>query len=98
RRPSGSATDRDLHPQGRAAGIGTGIGEPDLWGKHLGRDALEALLRYLFDELGLHRVGLSVVGFNDRAISMYKAVGFEVEGIERDGVGTEDGYIDDVKM
>ena len=98
RRPIGFANYRDFHPKGRSAEIGIGIGEPDLWGKHLGRDALDALLRYLFDELGLHRIGLSVVGFNDRAISMYKAVGFEVEGIERDGVGTEDGYIDDVKM
>jgi len=97
-RPIGFANYRDFHPKGRSAEIGIGIGEPDLWGKHLGRDALAALLRYLFDELGLHRVGLSVVGFNDRAISMYKAVGFEVEGIERDGVGTEDGFVDDVKM
>lgn len=97
-RPIGFANYRDFHPKGKSAEIGIGIGEPDLWGKHLGRDALSTLLRYLFDELGLHRVGLSVVGFNDRAISMYKAVGFEVEGIERDGVGTEDGYVDDVKM
>jgi len=97
-RPIGFANYRDLHPKGKSAEIGIGIGEPELWGKHLGRDALAALLRYLFDELGLHRLGLSVVGFNDRAIAMYKAVGFEVEGIERDGVGTEDGYVDDVKM
>jgi RimJ/RimL family protein N-acetyltransferase len=97
-RPIGFANYRDFHPKGKSAEIGIGIGEPDLWGKHLGRDALVALLRYLFDQLGLHRVGLSVVGFNDRAISMYKAAGFEVEGIERDGVGTEDGFVDDVKM
>jgi RimJ/RimL family protein N-acetyltransferase len=97
-RSVGFANYRDLRPKGKSAEIGIGIGEPDLWGKHLGRDALAALLRYLFDELGLHRVGLSVVGFNDRAIAMYKAVGFEVEGIERDGVGTEGGFIDDVKM
>lgn len=98
RRPIGFANYRDFHPKGRSAEVGIGIGEPGLWGKHLGRDALETLVRYLFDELGLHRVGLSVVGFNDRAIAMYKAVGFEVEGIERDGVGTEDGFLDDVKM
>jgi len=98
RRPIGFANYRDFHPKGKSAEIGIGIGEPDLWGRHLGRDALETLVRYLFGQLGLHRVGLSVVGFNDRAISMYKAVGFEVEGIERDGVGTEDGFIDDVKM
>jgi RimJ/RimL family protein N-acetyltransferase len=97
-RSVGFANYRDLRPKGKSAEIGIGIGEPDLWGRHLGRDALGALLRYLFDDLGLHRVGLSVVGFNDRAISMYKAIGFDVEGIERDGVGTEDGFIDDVKM
>lgn len=97
-RPVGFANYRDYHPKGKSADIGIGIGETHLWGKHLGRDALGALLRYLFDDLGLHRVGLSVVAFNDRAISMYKALGFEVEGIERDGVGTEDGFIDDVKM
>ena len=97
-RPIGFANYRDFHPKGKSAEIGIGIGEPDLWGKHLGRAALGMLLGYLLDDLGLHRIGLSVVGFNDRAISMYKAVGFEVEGIERDGVGTEDGYVDDVKM
>ena len=97
-RPIGFANYRDYHPKGKSAEIGIGIGEPDLWGKHLGRDALVTLVRYLFDELDLHRVGLAVVGFNDRAISMYKAVGFEVEGIERDGVGTGDGFVDDVKM
>jgi N-acetyltransferase len=97
-RPIGFANYRNHHPKGRSAEIGIGIGEPGLWGKHLGREALSTLLRYLFDELDLHRVGLSVVGFNDRAIAMYKAVGFEVEGIERDGVGTEDGFVDDVKM
>ena len=96
--PIGFANYRDFHPKGKSAEIGIGIGEPDIWGKHLGRDALDTLVRYLFEQLGLHRVGLAVVGFNDRAISMYKAVGFEVEGIERDGVGTEDGYVDDVKM
>jgi N-acetyltransferase len=97
-RPIGFANYRNHHPKGRSAEIGIGIGEPGLWGRHLGREALSTLLRYLFDELDLHRVGLSVVGFNDRAIAMYKAVGFEVEGIERDGVGTEDGFVDDVKM
>jgi RimJ/RimL family protein N-acetyltransferase len=97
-RAIGFVNYRDLHPKGKSAEIGIGIGERDLWGKHLGRDALQALLRYLFDELGLHRVGLATVAFNDRAISMYKAVGFEVEGIERDGVGSADGFVDDVKM
>jgi RimJ/RimL family protein N-acetyltransferase len=97
-RPIGFANFRDYHPNGKSAEIGIGIGEPGLWGKHLGREALELEVKYLFDDLGLHRIGLGVVSHNDRAIWMYKAVGFVVEGVERDGVGTEDGFLDDVRM
>jgi RimJ/RimL family protein N-acetyltransferase len=97
-RPIGFANYRDRRPKAGSVEIGIGIGEPELWGKHLGRDALAALLRHLVDDLGLHRVSLSVVGFNDRAIAMYRAVGFEVEGIERDGLGTDTGFLDDVRM
>src|SRR5438067_8462751 len=98
RRPIGFANYRDFHPKGKSAEIGIGIGEPDLWGKHLGSEALELEIAYLRGDLGLHRIGLSVVSHNDRAIWMYKRLGFVVEGIERDGIGREDGYLDDVKM
>jgi RimJ/RimL family protein N-acetyltransferase len=97
-RPVGFVNYRDLHPKGKSAEIGIGIGEPALWGKQLGREALELEVRYLFDELGLHRIGLSVVSHNDRAIWMYKSLGFVVEGVERDGLGAADGFLDDVRM
>jgi len=97
-RAIGFANFRDYKPKGRSAEIGIGIGEPGLWGKHLGREALELEVRYLQQELGLHRIGLSVVSHNDRAIWMYKAAGFVVEGIERDGIGRDDAFLDDVKM
>ena len=97
-RAVGFANFRDHHPKGKSAEIGLGIGEPDLWGRHLGREALELEIAHLRGELGLHRIGLSVVSHNDRAIWMYKGLGFVVEGIERDGIGREDGFRDDVKM
>jgi N-acetyltransferase len=106
-RPVGFANFRDLKRRARtglsrsgadSAEVGIGIGEPDLWGKQLGREALELEIGYLFDELGLHRIGLSVVAHNDRAIWMYKSLGFVVEGVERDGIGRDDTYLDDVKM
>jgi len=97
-RAIGFANFRDYRPKGRSAEIGIGIGEPGFWGKHLGREALALEVRYLQEELGLHRIGLSVVSHNDRAIWMYKAAGFVVEGIERDGIGRDEGFLDDVKM
>ena len=98
-RAIGQANYRDLQPKGRSAEVGIGIGEPGLWGKGLGREAVGLLVRHLVDDLKVHRVSLSVLAFNDRAIASYKAAGFEVEGIERDGVMTDKGaWADDVKM
>ena len=95
----GFANYRNLRPKGRSAEIGIGIGEPGLWGKHLGREALALLVRHLEVDLGLHRISLHVVATNDRAVWAYKACGFEVEGIERDAVGiAEDAFLDDVGM
>ena len=82
-RAVGQANYRDVQPKGRSAEVGIGIGEPALWGKGLGRETLGLLVRHLVDDLGLHRITLSVLAYNDRAIASYKAAGFEVEGIER---------------
>lgn len=98
-RSIGFANYRDWRPKPRSAEIGIGIGEPDLWSKGIGRDALGALVRHLVDDLGAHRITLSVLAFNDRAIAAYKASGFRLEGIERDAVMTDRGtYADDVRM
>ncbi len=97
-KPIGFVNFRDLKPKGKSAEIGIGIGEPGLWGKHLGREALELEVGYLQKELGLHRIGLSTVAHNDRAVWMYKSLGFVVEGVERDGIGRGRVFIDDVKM
>ncbi|HET8568115.1 MAG TPA: GNAT family protein [Candidatus Limnocylindria bacterium] len=98
-RPIGFTNYRDHRPKPRSAEVGIGIGEKELWGKGLGRDALGTLVRHLVDGLGCHRVTLSVLAFNDRAIASYKALGFEVEGVERDAVMTDRGtFVDDVRM
>jgi RimJ/RimL family protein N-acetyltransferase len=41
---------------------------------------------------------LRVIAHNDRAIWMYKSLGFVVEGVERDGIGRDDVFLDDVHM
>ncbi len=98
-RPIGQANYREWQPKGKSAEVGIGIGEPALWSKGLGREALGLLLRHLVDDLGAHRVNLHVLAYNDRAINSYRAAGFEVEGIERDAVMTDRGFfVDDVAM
>ena len=95
----GQANYRDWQPKGRSAEVGIGIGEKALWSKGLGREALGLLLRHLVADIGAHRVNLHVLAYNDRAISSYRAAGFDVEGIERDAVMTDRGFFaDDVEM
>jgi len=97
-RPVGFTNFRDVKPNAKSCEVGIGIGEPSLWGKHLGREALQLEVTYLQKDLGMHRIGLSVIAHNDRAIWMYKSLGFVVAGVERDGIGRGDVFLDDVKM
>lgn len=63
--------------------VGIGIGEKEYWGKGYGTDAMRIALRYVFNELNLHRVSLGVFEYNRRAIRSYEKSGFKMEGIER---------------
>src|SRR5437667_73728 len=73
KRPTGFANFRDVKPKAKSCEIGIGISEPGLWGKHIGREALQLEIGYLQGQLAMHRIGLSVVSHNDRAIWMYKS-------------------------
>lgn len=50
------------------------------------KKATEELIRYAFDELGLHKVYLSVLEENVRAQKFYEKCGFIKEGLEVDAV------------
>lgn len=62
------------------------IGEADYWGKGYGAEALTLLLDYAFSEMNLHRVSLRVFSFNERAIHLYKKIGFQQEGSSRESL------------
>lgn len=52
-------------------------------GRGLGRDAIRAVLAYLFGPLGHHRVTMDPAADNERAIRCYAAVGFRPVGVMR---------------
>ena len=66
------------------AWIGIGLGDRANWGKGYGREAMELVLKFAFHELNLHRVQLTVFGYNERAISLYRKLGFVQEGVLRE--------------
>jgi RimJ/RimL family protein N-acetyltransferase len=74
------------------------IGDKAYWGKGFGREALSLLLDYAFLEMNLHRVGLRVFSFNDRAISLYEKIGFKQEGRSRQAIFREGKWHDIIAM
>jgi RimJ/RimL family protein N-acetyltransferase len=78
----------------RTASLGIALGEKDLWGRGYGTDATRTMLRFAFEELGLHRVELDVFEFNSRAIRCYEKVGFRREGTRRQALFRQGRYHD----
>jgi len=69
--------------------LGTGrlsiyIGEAAARGQKIGQRALKMCTQYAFEQLGLHKVWLTVHVHNARAIAAYTAAGFAIEGVLRD--------------
>src|SRR6185436_7373977 len=68
------------------AEVGIVIARPRDWGRGLGTEAMLLMVRYAFEELGLHRVQLRVYDFNDRGQKSYTKLGFVEEGRLREAL------------
>ena len=74
------------------------IGEHDCWGLGYGSEATALMLEHAFLTLGLHRVGLSVFAFNERAIRAYRRIGFVTEGNSREAIWRDGRFSDEIQM
>ncbi|MBP6178599.1 MAG: GNAT family N-acetyltransferase [Anaerolineales bacterium] len=74
----------------RDAFVGIGIGSRADWGRGYGTDAMNIGLRFVFTELNLRRVTLTVFEYNPRAVRSYEKAGFKLEGRMR-GALLKDG-------
>lgn len=66
------------------AWIAVGIGSAAHRGKGYGGEAVRLVLGFAFNELNLHRVQLTVFGYNQAAIHLYERLGFRREGAFRE--------------
>ena len=74
------------------------VGHPEDRHHGYGAEAIAIILRYGFEELGLHRVGLSVFEFNEIAISAYEKLGFREEGRLRQALKRDEVFYDAILM
>lgn len=56
------------------------IGRSESRGRGYGRDAIETVKKFCFNQLGLISVYLKVFAFNSRAINCYRSCGFKIIG------------------
>jgi RimJ/RimL family protein N-acetyltransferase len=88
----------DINRINRSAEFSILIGDKAYWSKGFGTAATKAMLAHAFDDLNLHRIYLSVLAENLRAIRLYEKVGFRVEGRQRDAVFKKGRYWDVMQM
>jgi RimJ/RimL family protein N-acetyltransferase len=73
-----------VDPHHTRAELAISIGEKECWSRGIGTDAIRAVLRYGFEELGLRRIDLHTDADNARGIRCYEKCGFVREAVMRE--------------
>ena len=79
------------------ATVGIFLGK-DFLSQGYGTDAMKVLVKFIFDQMNIHKVILHVFSFNKRAIRSYEKVGFRIEGTLREQIYRDGKYYDEVIM
>lgn len=82
----------------RSAEFGILLGDRETWGKGIGRACTKFVLEIGFFELNLNRIYLSVLVTNERAIRLYRTLGFREEGRMRQAQFKNGSYVDCLNM
>jgi len=64
--------------------------------KGYGREAMEALFKVAFEELGINRFWLDVYPDNIFGINLYESLGMHKDGVLRQNYKAERGYLDQI--
>jgi RimJ/RimL family protein N-acetyltransferase len=96
--PIGVISLMNISEANESAELSVIVGHPEDRHQGYGTEAIDRLLRYSFETLGLNRIGLSVFEFNEEAISAYEKLGFVTEGRFRRAIKRGDSYYDAILM
>jgi RimJ/RimL family protein N-acetyltransferase len=94
----GNCAIHGIDTKNRSAEMGIVIGEKAYWNKGYGREALTLLMEIGFEGLGLNRMWLQHVDFNERGHRCYLAAGLTEEGRARQANFVKGAFHDDVIM
>lgn len=94
----GEAVVNDLDAQNQSANYRVWLSGPEATGRGYGTEVTRLAVAYALDDIGLHRVGLSVFDFNQRARLVYERCGFRQDGRLRDALLWDGEWHDEILM
>jgi Acetyltransferase (GNAT) domain len=97
-RPVGCVAYLDYDPEQRRAELRKLIGEPNLRGRGLAREATELWVGYGLGALGLQKIYLNTLSTHIGNIKINEELGFRVEGILRNEVRIDGEHRDVLRM
>lgn len=78
--------------------VGIIIGEKDCWGLGYATEAIEALSRWAFAELGLAKITAGAYSVNEGSVGAFKRAGFVVEATLKDQYRCDGRLVDGILM
>ncbi|WP_044639881.1 GNAT family N-acetyltransferase [Risungbinella massiliensis] len=94
----GDIAIQDIDSYNRNANIRIAISNENHQGKGYGKEAMTLMLNHGFGILNLHRIELNVFSYNKRALHVYKQLGFQIEGVQREALFYHHEYHDSILM
>lgn len=85
----------DFDPKNHRAGIGIVIQHEIDRGKGVGKEALNLLVDYAFNQLNLHQLYANIGVNNDISLKLFTTFGFQKIGIKKDWVYLRGNYYDE---
>lgn len=94
----GELSISDIDEDNSKAGFRISMNAIQLTGKGFGTEAIQLILKFVFEELKLNRLQLEVFSHNKRGIRAYEKSGFKQEGILRDSLYYNGEFSDEIIM
>lgn len=89
---------QNIDSYNRNCNLRIAIDQQSFQGKGYGSEAILLMLEYGFGVLNMHRIELNVFAYNERAAHVYKKLGFQQEGVQRDALYYNHAYHDSILM
>lgn len=94
----GGCSINDVDWKNSVATIGIFIGSRDHRGKGYGADAMKVLIDFIFMQMNINKIRLSVYSYNEPAIRCYERCGFKIEGVLRQEIYKDGKRYDKISM